>query len=146
MCESMGLRLCESQDELNQCCGSGCQYDNRLVWSSQTTQYYAFDGCSTNSDDSFLDTQEPGYYDPETALGQVVCCNEKNYCSRKNSDGDCYSGHSVTDTNYFTWYEAQELCESEGLTLCSLQEELDACCGDGCGYDNRLVWTDVISS
>jgi len=43
MCEELGYRLCASQDELNQCCSAGCQYDNRLVWSNKTPQYYACD-------------------------------------------------------------------------------------------------------
>ena len=33
-CEAVGMRLCNSQLELNQCCGTGCDYDNLLVWSS----------------------------------------------------------------------------------------------------------------
>ena len=32
-CEEAGMRLCNSQEELDQCCGTGCQYDNQLVWS-----------------------------------------------------------------------------------------------------------------
>ena len=32
-CENVGKRLCSSQEELNQCCGTGCQFDNVLVWS-----------------------------------------------------------------------------------------------------------------
>merc|ERR1711981_1560890 len=31
-CEAEGLRLCASQEELDKCCGTGCQYDNQLVW------------------------------------------------------------------------------------------------------------------
>ena len=33
-CEADGMRLCATQDELDQCCGGGCQYDNQLVWSN----------------------------------------------------------------------------------------------------------------
>ena len=33
-CEEAGLRLCNSQEEINQCCATGCNYDDKLVWSS----------------------------------------------------------------------------------------------------------------
>ena len=31
-CKADGKRLCSSQKELNQCCSSGCNHDNHLVW------------------------------------------------------------------------------------------------------------------
>ena len=31
-CKAEGKRLCSSQEELNQCCSSGCNYDNHLAW------------------------------------------------------------------------------------------------------------------
>ena len=33
-CLSEGKRLCNSQEELDKCCKTGCLYDNQLVWSS----------------------------------------------------------------------------------------------------------------
>ena len=33
-CLSEGKRLCNSQEELDKCCKTGCFYDNQLVWSS----------------------------------------------------------------------------------------------------------------
>ena len=33
-CTSAGHRLCKSQEELNRCCGSGCHYDDTLMWTS----------------------------------------------------------------------------------------------------------------
>ena len=33
-CKNAGMRLCNSQAELDQCCGTGCLYDYQLVWSS----------------------------------------------------------------------------------------------------------------
>jgi len=33
-CEADGMRLCETQAELDGCCRNGCQYDNALVWSN----------------------------------------------------------------------------------------------------------------
>ena len=32
-CKAEGKRLCNSRDELNKCCGGGCNYDSELVWS-----------------------------------------------------------------------------------------------------------------
>ena len=32
-CEDAGLRLCDSQQELDSCCGTGCNHDNKKVWS-----------------------------------------------------------------------------------------------------------------
>ena len=34
MCSSAGYRLCNSQEELDRCCASGCGYDETLVWTS----------------------------------------------------------------------------------------------------------------
>merc|ERR1711992_317137 len=33
-CEADGMRLCQTQAELDGCCRNGCQYDNALVWSN----------------------------------------------------------------------------------------------------------------
>ena len=30
-CSDMGMRLCQSQAEVDQCCGAGCGYDDNLV-------------------------------------------------------------------------------------------------------------------
>merc|ERR1712117_568441 len=32
LCQAQGMRLCQSQVELDRCCGSGCSYDFNLVW------------------------------------------------------------------------------------------------------------------
>ena len=34
ICRKAGYRLCKSQAELDKCCGSGCNYDYNIVWSS----------------------------------------------------------------------------------------------------------------
>ena len=31
-CVSEGKRLCNSQDELDKCCHTGCAYNTQLVW------------------------------------------------------------------------------------------------------------------
>lgn len=35
LCEGEGMRLCHGSDELDLSCGTGCQYDNALVWTSR---------------------------------------------------------------------------------------------------------------
>ena len=139
MCEGLGMRLCSSQDELDLCCGEGCQIDHDLVWTTiEAPRYYAFDGCTTNNEANFKD-DDPGYFYSTNAIGQVICCDEDGTCSRKDDNGDCRSGFE--DGNFYTWAEAVEMCTKDGLTLCSSQDELNNCCGDGCQYDNRLVWS-----
>lgn len=52
LCSALGMRLCETQAELDKCCGSGCQYDNALVWAKPLT---------SSSSDAFVseaDTQD----------------------------------------------------------------------------------------
>ena len=34
-CEEAGLRLCNTQQELDRCCTTGCQIDNQIVWSGK---------------------------------------------------------------------------------------------------------------
>ena len=33
-CLDSGMQLCNSQKEIDKCCGTGCNYDNQLVWSN----------------------------------------------------------------------------------------------------------------
>lgn len=35
LCEAEGMRLCRGPEELDLSCGSGCQYDNALIWTSR---------------------------------------------------------------------------------------------------------------
>ena len=32
VCQKMGKRLCNGQNELNKCCGTGCNFDVFLAW------------------------------------------------------------------------------------------------------------------
>ena len=42
-----------------------------------------------------------------------------------------------------TWEEARSHCEAEGMRLCNSQAELDKCCGKGCEYNNKLIWSSL---
>ena len=37
LCSTAGYRLCNSQEELNRCCLTGCNYDHELTWTSLQT-------------------------------------------------------------------------------------------------------------
>ena len=96
-------------------------------------KYYAFDGCSSNG----LQV-DPGFLS-ELSKAEIECCSlDGNSCSRKNGD-ICRSGDN--DDYIVTWKEANQHCEDAGMRLCNTQQELDRCCGQGCSYDNQLVWS-----
>ena len=40
------------------------------------------------------------------------------------------------------YQEAERICASKGLRLCSRREvvEEDVCCNTGCGYDDTKIW------
>ena len=113
-------------------------------------EYYAFDGCSHNSDDDFdMRFEDPGYFQQERQVAAVACCtkvkgNRPISCKRYNKNGDCWSGKG-DDLKMMSWDEAYAACDSEGLRLCEDQGEIDLCCGRGCDYDNALVWSQKTS-
>jgi len=111
--------------------------------------YYAFDGCSDYKQPKKgqgwkAGDSRPGYYDGTKDLAHIVCCpidREGNTCSRKN----CPSGNAgEEDATGVTLEEAEEHCKKAGMRLCASQAELDTCCGQGCQYDNALVWSSVV--
>eukprot|EP00931_Biecheleriopsis_adriatica_P054713 TRINITY_DN32226_c0_g1_i1.p1 TRINITY_DN32226_c0_g1~~TRINITY_DN32226_c0_g1_i1.p1 ORF type:complete len:1150 (-),score=208.44 TRINITY_DN32226_c0_g1_i1:46-3456(-) len=63
----------------------------------------------------------------------VRCCADDHHLVGSMSYG-CHTGK--------TFSEAQEICESHNLTLCT-REEIEACrtCGTGCGFDAQRIWT-----
>ena len=102
------------------------------------TRYYAFDGCSSNNPNIFMD-DPPGYLTKESKA-EIVCCSfDGNSCSRKDTNGVCRSGHG--DDYKVTWEEASQHCEDAGMRLCNTQQELDRCCTTGCQIDNQIVWS-----
>ena len=108
----------------------------------------AVDGCSDN----------PGGTNPETEMldmnsgsAFVQCCSQDGArCYRKDNNGACFSGSGLNNDDKKTWYEAYAICISAAdpedsnlqLRLCNTQDELDKCCGNGCRYDDILIWTD----
>ena len=100
------------------------------------------DGCS--SQNTFREGEaEPGYYDGTSSIAAAVCCGlDGASCKRKIYNGAC----PVDSSNELkvTWEEAKMQCQSLGLRLCNSQHEIDQCCGQECGYDNRLVWSGMV--
>merc|ERR1712141_535529 len=54
MCEADGRRLCQTQAEINKCCGRGCMTDRDLVWTgisrtkvTETAEKFAEEKSST---------------------------------------------------------------------------------------------------
>ena len=56
--------------------------------------------------------------------------------NRHDADRTCFSPNA-------TFAEAHAECARAGMRLCSLEEVKDArvCCGTGCSYNSKLIWT-----
>ena len=57
-------------------------------------------------------------------------------CDSMLPDGKCFSDNA-------TFIEAYAQCYEAGMRLCSFEEVslLHLCCGSGCGYDAKMIWT-----
>ena len=52
------------------------------------------------------------------------------------------TGNGSFDGSNVTVYEAARECEIRGKRLCNATEiRAETCCGSGCGFDGRLVWS-----
>ena len=100
------------------------------------------DGCSRQNNPTHQPGSVSGYYSVNLQVAEIVCCSKNGAsCSRKLPNNKCRSGHAKHEDKKVTWEFANAQCESEGLRLCTSQEELDRCCGTGCWYDFKAVWT-----
>jgi len=147
ICNEAGYRLCASQNELDKCCGTGCLYDNVIMWTSiEDSKYIARDGCSTNNPGDLFGPQ-PGGYNAYSSSADVACCSyDGQTCYRHDNEGNCWNGdrHIIgNDGARKTWFEAFKICNEAGYRLCASQNELDKCCGTGCLYDNVIMWTSI---
>ena len=85
----------------------------------------------------------PGYYDGTLNKAATVCCGlDGASCKRKIHNGEC-PADSGEETKV-TLEEAKVRCKSLGLRLCNSQDEINRCCGEDCGYDDRVVWSSMI--
>eukprot|EP00039_Didymoeca_costata_P020193 m.340411 g.340411 ORF g.340411 m.340411 type:complete len:924 (+) comp19286_c0_seq1:195-2966(+) len=162
-CSARGGRLCSKAElKTDVTAGTGCQYDNELIWTSTSS------GCSAGQ---FW--QVPGRLDrnvgsdtcaPATNTQYVRCCADftqagsvtvtaapktvstKNCTTLGNNwrlQGDACGESDVPQCNNDkTFYEAQSICENIGARLCTSAElRANTARGTGCGYDNKYVWT-----
>jgi hypothetical protein len=65
-------------------------------------------------------TSTPSRFNATQKAGEVQCCNDAGTtCTRKDSKGQCLSGHNDADMK--TYEEAVTLCSSMGMRLCKSQ-------------------------
>lgn len=153
-CEKAGMRLCSWHEmKTNVCCGAGCNFDLSLAWimsesygkkpadfdpdtfavvvttttttTTTTLPAFAVDGCAKDA------TSLKDHHMQETDRAAVRCCGEdKRSCV--SSVGGCHNS---------TYNEAEHICKSNGLRLCSWYEmKTNLCCGSGCNFDTALAW------
>ena len=108
-------------------------------------KYQAFDGCSTNPLGNFFKNEAPpGFYSASSSIAGLVCCAlDGSICTRICIERDLCKGDNAL-CNKLNWEEADRICKDRSMRLCNSQQEIDKCCGKGCDYDNRLVWSNVI--
>jgi len=128
------------------CAAAATNSKQRLCYCQGTaTSHWLLDGCSTNKKLLPAIYGDPRLVTDSVAAGFVVCCAaDGSSASRKlSSNNQCYSGTASSSGGgtLVTYTDAVGLCTSEGLRLCASQSEVDLSCGNGCQYDNALVWT-----
>ena len=87
MCAADGLTLCSSQDELDKCCTGGCQYDNRLVWST-VAEEESDATTETNSEDTTETVVTTTCDGTESCSGDScdLCGTMTTYCETISGD------------------------------------------------------------
>jgi len=153
------------------CCGTGCGFDGHHIWTmtpaggqqgrfganghgininvngqfngqhgfsgsafngggrqNQVSEVIAADGCPNRSG-----RQQARTKSVISGRASVRCCSQ---------DGRRCETQTVGCLENARFTEANAACSQRGLRLCA-QQELDrgVCCGTGCGFDGRRVWT-----
>jgi len=142
ICEAEGMRLCNSQQEVDNCCHRGCGYDGALTWTGiypGVGSHYAACGrpgrCNAASvvseDIAFQkvrcvsDSRRPGWF------------SRPNLCGNISWESDIWGGcHSLT------FQAATEFCASQDARLPTREEAESGCvAASGCGFDAQYIWT-----
>jgi len=99
-------------------------------FNNQVSSFVIADGCQRNQGRQAARTR-----DAFTGRAAVRCCSLNGRQCQSQTVG-CLEGVSFN--------HATTACSSRGLRLCS-QQELDrgVCCGTGCGFDGRRVWSNT---
>eukprot|EP01060_Flectonema_neradi_P021719 TRINITY_DN295_c0_g1_i6.p1 TRINITY_DN295_c0_g1~~TRINITY_DN295_c0_g1_i6.p1 ORF type:complete len:711 (+),score=156.58 TRINITY_DN295_c0_g1_i6:68-2200(+) len=124
-CARMDMRLCNNEElHSGMCKGTGCGYDRHPVWGTVAIP----DGsCSSQSIPA-----------PMKSSAAVRCC------STDGSTCTSLSPNSNTCLGEVSSYdEAEAICTSINMRTCTRSEVAsDLCCGTGCGYNLKPVWSD----
>jgi len=142
ICEAEGMRLCNSQQEVDNCCHRGCGYDGALTWTGiypGVGSHYAACGrpgrcnaASIVSEDIAVqkvrcvsDSRRPGWF------------SRPNLCGNLSWESDIWGGcHSLT------FQAATEFCASQDARLPTREEAESGCAAaSGCGFDAQYIWT-----
>lgn len=166
-CSRRNMRLCSVQElDAGVCCGTGCGFDGHFIWTmspagagvmvgqqghgiynpvlpqhgfsgstfngagfhNQASSFVIADGCRRNQGRQNSRTRSA-----ITGRASVRCCSQNGRRCESQTVG-CLEGVSFSQANL--------ACSSRGLRLCT-EPELNGgvCCGTGCGFDGRRVWT-----
>jgi len=165
-CSRRNMRLCSVQElDSGVCCGTGCGFDGHHIWTmtpaggmmvgqnghgininvnaqhgfsgssfngggfhNQVSDFVIADGCLRNQG-----RQQARTRNAITGRASVRCCSFDGRRCETQQVG-CLEGVSFN--------QATAACSQRGLRLCE-QNELEGgvCCGTGCGFDGRRVWT-----
>jgi len=100
---------------------------------NQVSDFKVVDGCARNQG-----RQNTRSRSASTGRSSVRCCSMDGRRCETQTVG-CLEGQ--------TYNEATAACSRRGLRLCSEDElERGVCCGTGCGFDGRRVWTNTPSN
>jgi len=170
-CASRNMRLCSVQElDSGVCCGTGCGFDGHHIWTmtpagggfvgqnghgqwqnnpqfngqhgfagsnfnggghhNQVSDFKVVDGCARSQG-----RQNTRSRNAFTGRASVRCCSMNGQRCETQNVG-CLEGQ--------TYNEATAACSRRGLRLCSEHElERGVCCGTGCGFDGRRVWSNT---
>lgn len=168
-CARRNMRLCSVQElDSGVCCGTGCGFDGHHIWTmtpagggyghpaqygqypnngqfngqhgfsgsnfngggyhNQISDFKVVDGCARNQG-----RQNTRSRSAISGRASVRCCSMDGRRCESSTVG-CLEGQ--------TYNEATAACSRRGLRLCSEFElERGVCCGTGCGFDGRRVWS-----
>jgi len=142
VCEAEGMRLCNSQQEANRCCSSGCGYDGAMTWSSifQVVQsHYAACGRPGRCNG-------PTKVSTDTTVQKVRCVSDsrrsgwtsnQNLCGNISWESDIWGG-----CRSLNFQAATDFCASKNARLPTREEAESGCvAGSGCGFDAQFIWT-----
>mmetsp|Transcript_52858 Transcript_52858/g.67783 ORF Transcript_52858/g.67783 Transcript_52858/m.67783 type:complete len:874 (-) Transcript_52858:283-2904(-) len=163
-CADIGARLCTKSELLDdEARGTGCNYDNKWVWSKTScSDGYMITKGSTSSSNTprcvsstskartrcCADTVAgPPVPAPTPAPADVSesTCDELEWDADTQGSSDVCGGSvnaagSCSGKKKFS--AAESFCENQGARLCTLDELLnDEAKGTGCNFDTKRVWS-----